>query len=410
MAHNTNRERKSWKDDTRWLYKNLDRQRCLGTIAPAGLEPCGEPVTSEEEATVLGTFCWTAEKTVRVPGGEPVFQNVPLPAALPRAPNLKAAAKIRTMPPHILAPLAQAITTMSPSHHLRSTDLVVSRNSLRKLFALCAGRNQDSFRIGLHLINDTLVMTKDDRFLWHPGVTRSEGVGLSFENRFAKPLPGREDDQSHHRILAYNLGDLRCVVQFEVDACYYPDAKPPDEAQEAPAANDGLAMADRLRQLSLGPAASPPTDRDATAAAASSQTTPRPIAPQSAMAELKTTNSRSKLREALPQLWFGRTPWFIQGFRSGDTVTKVEATGAAGRFAEWEQGNQETLRRVVSCIRELRETLRAAGPARRHCVLVYDKGAQGQQPGPRDVVRVFRSNVVRDPVPREMVEALWGPG
>ncbi|KAL5932108.1 hypothetical protein ACKVV1_004097 [Pyricularia oryzae] len=410
MAHNTNRERKSWKDDTRWLYKNLDRQRCLGTIAPAGLEPCGEPVTSEEEATVLGTFCWTAEKTVRVPGGEPVFQNVPLPAALPRAPNLKAAAKIRTMPPHILAPLAQAITTMSPSHHLRNTDLVVSRNSLRKLFALCAGRNQDSFRIGLHLINDTLVMTKDDRFLWHPGVTRSEGVGLSFENRFAKPLAGREDDQSHHRILAYNLGDLRCVVQFEVDACYYPDAKPPDEAPEVPAADDGLAMADRLRQLSLGPAASPPTDRDATAAAASSQTTPRPIAPQSAMAELKTTNSRSKLREALPQLWFGRTPWFIQGFRSGDTVTKVEATSAAGRFAEWEQGNQETLRRVVSCIRELRETLRAAGPARRHCVLVYDKGAQGQQPGPRGVVRVFRSNVVRDPVPREMVEILWGPG
>ncbi|TLD22787.1 hypothetical protein PspLS_07118 [Pyricularia sp. CBS 133598] len=410
MAHNIHQHRKSWKNDTRWLYKNLDRQKCLRTIAPAGLEPCDEPVTSEEEVKVLGTFCWTAKKTVRVPGGEPVFRNLELPVVLPPAPNLKAAGKIKTMPHHLLAPLAEAITTMSPSHSLRSTDLIVSRNSLRKLFALCAGRTQDSFRIGLHLINDTLIMTKDDRFLWHPGVTRSEGVGLSFENLFAKPLPGREGDQSHHRVLSYNLGDLRCVVQFEVDACYYEGGRPSDEAQEVPTADEDLAGAERLRLLSLGPAASLPTDRDATAAAASGQTSPHPVAPQSAIAEMKTTNLRQKLNEALPQLWFGRTPWFIQGFRNGDTITKVEHTSAADGFAKWEQKHQDTLRRVVSCVRELRETLRAAGPANKHCVLVYDKGAQGEEHGPHRVVWVFRSNMVQEPMSKEMLEKLWGLG
>ncbi|TLD12869.1 uncharacterized protein PgNI_04444 [Pyricularia grisea] len=199
MLVSIKRQRNPYKQSTRWLYKGLDRQKCLRTIAPAGLVPCDELVTSQEETKVLGTFCWTSKKTIRVPGGEPVFQNVQLPAVLPRAPNLKAAGKIKTMPPHIFAPLAQSITRMSPSYHLRNTDLVVSRNSLRKLFALCAGRSHDSFRIGLDLIKDTLVMTMDDRVPWHPGVTRSNGLGLSFEISFSKPLSGREGDQVHHR-------------------------------------------------------------------------------------------------------------------------------------------------------------------------------------------------------------------
>ncbi|KAL8364854.1 hypothetical protein RB595_003906 [Gaeumannomyces hyphopodioides] len=422
---------------TGWLYKDVDRQRCLRTVTPTRLAPCGQPVTSDGEVVVLGTFCWTSKKTVRVPSREPFFQHVALPAVLPPAPDLRAAARItpkasksrgkngaggykanknnnnNTMPPHSLAPLAQAITTMSPSHRLRGTDLVVQRNSLRKLFALCSGRNPESFRVGLHLVNDTLVITKQDRFTWHPGVTRASGVGLSFEQRFTTALPGRKGDQAHHRVITYGLGDLRCVVQFEVDACYSGEQ---ETAADEPTAGE-LAVEEQLRLLSLEPAAAAaaaPPKADATPAP---KTTPSAAtvvdcadaAPQSTVAEMKTSNKEGRLGETLPQLWFGRTPWLIRGLREGNAVTAVQVTRADEHFAAWEERHQETLRRVVTLVRELRDSVRAAGPGARHCVLVYDRTAQEDGGAQQRVVRVYRSNSAKEPLPRDMVQRLWGP-
>ncbi|KAL8335703.1 hypothetical protein RB601_008654 [Gaeumannomyces tritici] len=451
---------------TAWLYKEVDRRRCLRTITPTLLEPSGQPVTSGGEVAVLGTFCWTPEREVRVPSREPIFQHVALPAVLPpvgkprgmipsgramRRPQrgnkaggvnskLKAsetgkpepatataaaaAADANAMPPHSLAPLAQAIATMSPSHRLRGTDLVVQRNSLRKLFALCGGQNPDSFRVGLQLVRDkTLVVTKQDMLTWHPSATRASGVGLSFERLFTRAAePGREGDQSHHRVISYDLGGLRCVVQFEVDACYYAggEGKMATGSEADDAARGGLTIEEKLLALSL----EPPTLADTTPPPTTAATAAAPVvldsagaAPQSTVAEMKTCNAgkrQSRLSGALPQLWFGRTPWFIQGRREGNAVTVVDVTDVTRRFADWEERHQETLRRLVTLVRELRDSVRAAGPGCKHCVLVYDRAEQDErvdgEPQQR-VVRIYRANVpkAKEPIPRDLVERLWGP-
>src|SRR3954468_22381993 len=46
------------------------------------------------------------------------------------------------------------------------------------------------------------------------------GWGYSFERTFTKYPPGLEGSTSHDRLLRYPIGELSCVVGFEVDACY----------------------------------------------------------------------------------------------------------------------------------------------------------------------------------------------
>ncbi len=52
------------------------------------------------------------------------------------------------------------------------------------------------------------------------------GWGRNFERTFTKFPPGSGESTGHHRVLRYPLGDLNCVVRFEVDAIH---EKEPEE-------------------------------------------------------------------------------------------------------------------------------------------------------------------------------------
>ena len=84
--------------------------------------------------------------------------------------------------------------------------------------------------------------------------------------------------------LRYRLGELSCVVRFEVDACY-------EETSTDGSGSDSLtSMMDRL-------AINAPID-------ASIQT--RPPMPQTMAAELKTASKFNNIGAYIPQLWFGK--------------------------------------------------------------------------------------------------------
>lgn len=76
------------------------------------------------------------------------------------------------MPRYPFEVVFRALNSVATEYNFDTIDTLVNRNSLRKLFDLCVGRSQDSFRVDLHTIQKTL--SKSDirfqnvpAFVWH---------------------------------------------------------------------------------------------------------------------------------------------------------------------------------------------------------------------------------------------------
>lgn len=110
---------------------------------------------------------------------------------------------------------------MRPTVRFDDTDLLTDRNILRKFFDFCKGIVQDSFRVSLYLVNDTLII---ERCMRSPKKCVAHSGGSAFGNSFEKAvtqLPrGFEDSSGHHRVIQYDFGGLKCAVRYEVDASY----------------------------------------------------------------------------------------------------------------------------------------------------------------------------------------------
>lgn len=71
-------------------------------------------------------------------------------------------------------------------------------------------------RQDFHMVNNTLVIFRQWEYLREESSGRN--VGRTFEHMFARHSSDAGDLASHHRAILYNLGPLRCLVLFEVDA------------------------------------------------------------------------------------------------------------------------------------------------------------------------------------------------
>ena len=81
----------------------------------------------------------------------------------------------------------QAVEIIRPSFRFDDVDAVVNRNSLRKLLDFCHGRSQDSFRINLHIVHNTLIIEKCEKNAKEMvrGSVES-GFGHNFERTFTQ--------------------------------------------------------------------------------------------------------------------------------------------------------------------------------------------------------------------------------
>ncbi len=107
-------------------------------------------------------------------------------------------------PAYSFAPLFQALSVTKPNFDFAGVDVVVNRNSLRKLLNFAAGRVPDSFRIDLHMLGNTLFICRKEQKN-HEILSPDQfvGYGHSFENAFTLPEIGLEDSLSHHRVIRY---------------------------------------------------------------------------------------------------------------------------------------------------------------------------------------------------------------
>lgn len=119
---------------------------------------------------------------------------------------------------------------------MQEIDVVSTRNSIRKLLQFLAKSKDEYFDVHADLAyparegTSVLVLTRVEVY----GI--SAGYGHSFEDLITRPEPLMN---GFHRIVGYNIGDLRCLLRCEVDCC--------EEDREA-AMND---LADRMEEASV---------------------------------------------------------------------------------------------------------------------------------------------------------------
>ncbi|KAK1843022.1 hypothetical protein CCHR01_14327 [Colletotrichum chrysophilum] len=367
-----------------WLWKNVNR-KVLCSIGHSTLVPSNTLVSSKPGHELVCSYNWAVgpDEDIHIPGFAAVFQNVDLPIAVPndRGTSLvdQNAARVPEFP---FAPLFRATASMNPSSRFDDVDILVNRNSLRKLLDFSAGRRQDSFRLNLHLAHRTLVIERCERTARElVSGSKSSGWGRNFERRFTKYPSGLGDSTSHHRALRYQLGDLTCVVRFEVDACYEKTGEG-SGSESLEGAMGRLAVEDSPQGIAAAPRLS----------------TQLPMA-QSMAAETKTATKPKDPTAYMPQLWFGRTPWLIIGQHENGTFEQLKITDTAALFASWEERHQADLRKLVTVLARLREAVTEHGGS--HCVAIYEKTANTPE------IKVYPSSAVKKAVPGDLRRMLW---
>ncbi|KAI1498341.1 hypothetical protein F5X99DRAFT_420649 [Biscogniauxia marginata] len=363
-----------------WLWRGVKRRMVVKKIDFPSLKPQATSVSSMPACEFLCSYNWVNCKkpVVTIPGFAPIWQNNSLPITLPKDKGVNYIDQNSfCSPQYPFRPLFQSLASMKPQLCFDDVDVVVNRISLRKLLDFCEGRVRESFRINLSLVGDTLFIERCERSL-RSFIKRSHvpGYGRSFEEAFTKYPRGLEDSIGHHRVIQYPLGDLNCVVQFEVDACY--------QGQDfSSPLIDQLTISDR--------------PEGNTTYIKQPETRGR-VMPQSMVAELK---SKSKLGSSMymPQLWFGRTPWLIIGHHTQGIVDEVKVVDAAARFLAWETKHQTELRKVAAVLSQLREAVRKNEG--RNCSAIYLKHSL-----PRSI-NIFPLALQTSPLPEYLVGKFW---
>jgi len=335
-----------------------------------------------------------------------------------------------------------ALDLMKPEFGFGGVDLVANRNSLRKLLDFASGRVRDSFRIDVNLVENTLFLTRRERSARDViRGSRHTGYGHNFENASTEPQKGLEDSSAHHRVVMYRMGELNCVVRFEVDAWCGGEVEGEGRDERASGfegaggletgavQRNGDVLTDFMK-LSLGEGPSSKTSdynqeietgqepedmlrkqehlsvdeskgRKKPAQYKPTRVIPRGcLVPCSTLAEIKTKKKKARLAETLPQLWFGRTPLLLHATHDEGTFAKqVEKINAREKFQGWEKQQQEVLRKMVRLIGQLRDI--ASEEKGGACIVVCENKVRPLK------LEIFENTARKRVLPEEIVERYW---
>lgn len=279
---------------------------------------------------------------------------------------------------------------MNPHFNFQDVDLVTNRNSLRKLFDFVEGRARDSFRIDLNLVNKTLFLTRREKTTRGHlrGTADNSSFGHNFQQMFSQHNPRLEDSTGHHRVIAYSLGALKCVIRFEVDAYCNSDDDAQHPSPASSASDESIAAS--LKPLSLQERETP---------GSTNVICRGHVVPCAATVEIKSRSKKLKLQKAMPQLWFSRTPRLICGIHTDGVFNKIDEFDCASQFQEWEVRHQTALQKMVQLIEELRRTTSRA--ENRSCVAVYEK--ESKPP----VLKILSFSTSKPVLPESIIARHW---
>ena len=308
------------------------------------------------------------------------------------------------MPKHPFEPAFSALLAANPSVRLNEVDIVVNRNSLRKLLDFAGGKRQDPFRMGLCTVGGTLFIIRNEkRTTTMINQKAGKGYGHSFEKMFTTPQDELGGSSSHHRLVRYMLGDLDCAVRFEVDAWMDDqrgdtdgDTEPVDPVEDIIKATRHVSIAEMPEDPPIAKSTAKATGKVSRGATTTLHAGTQ--IPASQLAELKTVSRKSNKSpsSSTPQLWFGRTPFLIRGYHNNGTFTSTTVTDVSASFPAWERANQDRLQKLVGLLRELKRVLGDGGEA----VLVHETRGGG--------LKVLERRNGVGALPAELVQKFWG--
>ena len=290
---------------------------------------------------------------------------------------------------------------MNPNFRMDEIDVLVNRNSLRKLLKFCHGHRQDSFRLNIYLIRNTLIVERFEKSVVEKGrASDRRGYGHNFEKSFTQLPPEMDDSTGHHRLIQYDLGNLKVAVRSETDASYDEfngnERNVRFEGEAAP--NETYTnLAQTFSRLDISAANG---QSDAVSGTNITTLGKGSGSNQTHLAEIKTGKQAFAMGKIMPQVWFGRTPFLIKGHHVAGTFDRVEVTKISDEFEAWEMkaGNQEALGKVVHLLSWLRQIVR--GAKEKACIAICTRQDNNQ-------IRLFLPNCVKRPMPDSTVARFW---
>ncbi|OJA09735.1 hypothetical protein AZE42_06861 [Rhizopogon vesiculosus] len=260
----------------------------------------------------VASYSWIEARTptIAVPGSPRVWFTGPhrVPADTGTVFVDQNAFYMRQMSP--LVPIFAAINDMHPSFDYKQFDFITDRNNLRKLLRWATGVSDErDFRIDIDVA----------------GSTCFRGYGHEYEKAATRTTRGCEKATGHHRMISIDVGGLKVLLRFTIEAytSSVSDANDEDDLLEA---FSGLGIGGASASTTLG-IKSPPLS---TALGVTiTHTSPRKVVPQASLIEMKTRAARRELdwAEVYPQLYLSQTAFlYIAKHDRGNfnTLEKVE--------------------------------------------------------------------------------------
>ena len=331
------------------------------SFEPSQLVPTPLKVTwNDEDAQLLCSYNWQGANdgtnTIFVPGGPAKFiNNKTLPHTIKTDQGFQARDYNYVRKPFDpFSPLFSAMSVMNPGFQMWDVDVLADRNNLRILLEYVQGKSNGPLRLDVYLIYDTLVFVRKGERFWQQ---QKMGIGNNFEKMFTEVEDGMEDATGHYRAIKYPMGPLQVIVRFEADAYFDEEASDELAPTEADAVKGAL-LANRphfdfrppVKILQKGS-----------------------IVPMAQIAELKTVTHKVDGTASVScqdQLWFGRTSHLFTGiYRMEDntkgTVLRIRYENAREKVRNWEERNQDSLRKLVDLLIKIRFALKQQnGPVR----------------------------------------------
>lgn len=266
-----------------------------------------------------------------------------------------------------LEPLFRALYIENPSYNFHQVDLITDRNNVRKLLSFInpnLSRNGlEPFTIEVEVTNNTAVLCRTETETHEIiGPREFKGYGHEFEKAFTTTqVPG---STGHHRIISYNLGDMKFIVRHETDA-YLGEASD-FQPQSVGPEHEGFLNSMENLSLSRPETHSPPTTKSELVVQEKGKRVPI-----KATLEIKTRGSRKPLniQDVLPQLWVSQTPNLVRAYHNRGSFQPPEVKDVTREIAEWERNNADDLRRLVELVKEIIRVVRENGGT---AVIKYD--------------------------------------
>ena len=175
----------------------------------------------------LASYNWfdAVKATILVPGCPPRWNSPTLPVQVPKDSGRSFIDQNSyRCPQSPYAPFFECLLTLQPNLDMTTICVITDRNSLRKLLTFASANARDPFRIDVEMVGDTMILVRrENSNVRHIRKDDDQGYGHEFEKAFSTFDKDLQGSRSHHRIVQYNLGGMKCLLRFEADAYVYGD-------------------------------------------------------------------------------------------------------------------------------------------------------------------------------------------